>query len=67
MMTSLANAPDFLTVPEVAVILRTHANTVYARIQDGTLPAVRFGRRLVVPRAAIERLMSEALEEVPSE
>jgi excisionase family DNA binding protein len=32
-------------------------NTAYARATDGTLPTIRFGRRLLVPKAALDRLL----------
>jgi excisionase family DNA binding protein len=33
------------TVEDVAKILRVHANTVYKRIKDGSLPAFRVGHQ----------------------
>lgn len=56
-------APNKLTLSahEVAEVLGVSLLTVRRRIADGTLPAVRIGRRIVVPRAALERwLDSEA-------
>lgn len=49
--------PLVLTVPEVAVLLgisRTHAYELAAR---GEIPALRLGRRIVVPRRGLERLL----------
>jgi len=46
-----------LTVTEVAVALgisRTHAYELVAR---GELPSLRLGRRIVVPRRSLERLV----------
>ena len=37
--------PDFLTVAEVAQIIRASDMTVYRLIDAGTLPAYRFGKR----------------------
>jgi excisionase family DNA binding protein len=47
-----------LTVPEAAVALgisRAHAYELVARQE---LPALRLGRRVVVPRRALERLLN---------
>ena len=43
-MDSLATAePHFLTVPEVARLLRCSKPTVYRRIASGEIPALRLG------------------------
>lgn len=49
-----------LTVPEAARVLGIGRNACYERIHEGTLPAIRLGRRLVVPKAGLERLLSGA-------
>ena len=46
---------DFMTVAEVAALLRVHPVTVRRQIHCGRLPAVRIGRRIRVPRAAVEQ------------
>lgn len=46
-----------LTVPEVAEVLGISSDTVYSEIRKGRIPAVRFGRRLLVPCEAIDRLL----------
>lgn len=56
----LADCPDVLTVPEAASILRLSRNGVYAAVQAGQLPVIRMGRRILVPRAALEQLLSVA-------
>ena len=48
-----------ITVPEAARILGISRGLAYQMARDGTLPVLRFGRRLVVPWAAIERLLQE--------
>ena len=50
-----------LTVREAAAYLRLGLNTTYEAIRRGELPAVRVGRRLLVPRAALERLLAESM------
>lgn len=43
----------FLTVAEVAELMRVSAMTVYRMVQSGELPAVRFGRSYRIPEAAV--------------
>ncbi len=43
----------FLTVAEVADLMRVSAMTVYRMVQSGDLPAVRFGRSYRIPEAAV--------------
>ncbi len=56
----LANAPDVLTVPEVARLLRLNRNTVYDLIRSKALYAARIGHSLRVPRAALEEFLDGA-------
>jgi excisionase family DNA binding protein len=46
-----------LTVEEAAAILGIGRGSAYEAVQTGALPALRIGRRLVVPTAAIHRLL----------
>jgi len=46
------------TVEEAGRLLGLSRNTAYARATDGSLPTIRFGRRLLVPKAALDRLLS---------
>lgn len=39
-----------MTVDEVAVELRISRGLAFAAVRDGTLPSVRVGRRILVPR-----------------
>ncbi len=48
----------FLTVAEVAELMRVSAMTVYRMVQSGELPAVRFGRSYRIPEAAVVELVS---------
>ena len=50
---SLADA-RFLTVAEVADMMRVSRMTVYRLVHSGDLPAVRFGRSFRVPESAVE-------------
>ena len=42
-MATAATRETFLTVPEVARLLRVSEPTIYRRVSDKTLPAVRVG------------------------
>jgi excisionase family DNA binding protein len=56
----MAELPDmrFLTVAEVAEIMRVSKMTVYRLVHAGDMPAVRFGRSYRVPEQAV----TEALQ-----
>jgi excisionase family DNA binding protein len=49
---SLADA-QFLTVAEVADMMRVSRMTVYRLVHSGDLPAIRFGRSFRVPESAV--------------
>lgn len=44
----------FLTVAEVAEMMRVSNMTVYRLVKSGELPAVRFGRSYRIPETAVE-------------
>jgi excisionase family DNA binding protein len=48
------------TVSEVAAVLGISRTTAYECIHRGEIPARRFGRRVVVLRHELERLLGEA-------
>jgi excisionase family DNA binding protein len=58
--TNLDELPDVLTAPEVARILRLGRNTVYEYLRTGAIPSIRIGRRLLIPKAAVQRLLESA-------
>src|SRR5437588_9181778 len=47
----------FLTVAEVAAILKLNQQTVRNWIDQGSLPALRVGRRVRIRRSDLERLL----------
>jgi excisionase family DNA binding protein len=51
------------TVPEVAQILGVGRNTAYESCRAGEIPTVRVGSRVLVPRAAIEAMLSVESDE----
>jgi excisionase family DNA binding protein len=53
----------FLTVAEVAVIMRVSKMTVYRMVHSGELPAVRVGRSFRVPEQAVHDYLRAAFIE----
>lgn len=53
-----------LSVEEAARALGLGRNSAYQAVRRGEIPVIRIGRRLVVPKAALERLL--AGERVPA-
>ena len=49
-----------LSVEEAAKVLGIGRNNAFEAARMGTLPTLRFGKRLVVPRAALMRLLGES-------
>ncbi|MBF6556996.1 MAG: helix-turn-helix domain-containing protein [Acidimicrobiales bacterium] len=46
-----------LTVDEVAYLLNISRGLAYELVARGELPAIRLGRRIVIPRVAMEELL----------
>jgi excisionase family DNA binding protein len=51
---------QFLTVAEVAAIMRVSKMTVYRLVHSGELPAVRVGRSFRVPEKAVHEYLEGA-------
>jgi excisionase family DNA binding protein len=49
---------ETLTVAEAGRVLGIGRNAAYDAVARGQLPAIRIGKRLVVPRAALDRLLT---------
>ncbi len=47
------------TVSEVAVLLGISRGLAYQMVRAGTIPAIRLGKRLLVPRRALKRLLED--------
>jgi excisionase family DNA binding protein len=60
-----ADADAFLTVAEVAQVLKLNQQTVRNWIDRGELPAVRVGRRVRIRRADFERLLAAGYQPAP--
>jgi len=46
-----------LTVDEVAYLLNISRGLAYELVARGELPAIKLGRRIVIPRVAMEELL----------
>lgn len=56
----------FLTVAEVADLMRVSSMTVYRLVRSGELPAVRFGRSYRIPETAVAAAVERpAAQHVP--
>lgn len=47
-----------LSVEETARLLGIGRNLCYDRVKTGEIPVIRIGRRLLVPRSALEKLLA---------
>jgi excisionase family DNA binding protein len=58
LLTSQSEPRRTYSVEEAAKILGVCRNSAYALAKSGELPTVRLGRRLLVPREALDRLLA---------
>ena len=49
-----------LTVSEVAQLLGLSRNSAYQGVMKGEIPSVRVGKRILVPRIALEKMLESA-------
>lgn len=54
---NLSDAPEVMTVPEVATVLRIARNNCYALVRSGRLRSVRIGRSIRVPRHCVTEFL----------
>jgi len=59
-MVTTAGESLVLTIHEAAKILRIGRSAAYEAARTGELPVIQFGRRKLVPRAALEKLLMNA-------
>jgi excisionase family DNA binding protein len=64
-MNSADPEDSFLTVAEVAGILKLNQQTVRNWIDQGSLPALRVGRRVRIKRSDFERVLAESYTSGP--
>ena len=51
-----------LTVMEAAEELGISRGSAYEAVRSGQIPTIRIGRRLIVPRAAFDKMLEQAGE-----
>ncbi len=49
-----------ITVPEAAAMLGLSKNFVYKLVNERQLPVIIFGKRKLIPRAALEKMLEKA-------
>lgn len=61
-MNNQGNGNDslVLTPIETAKLLRIGRGTTYEQIRCGTIPSIRIGRKILIPRAALMRMLETA-------
>jgi len=64
-MTLDDDLPAILTVDQVAVLLGISRGLAFAAARSGELPVVRIGRRILVPRDQLRRMLDPAQNRVP--
>ena len=50
-----------VTVPEAAEMLVISRNFAYQLVREGKLPSIRFGKRILIPRAALDKMMEKCV------
>ncbi len=54
-----------LSVEETAKLLGIGRNLCYDRVKTGEIPVIKIGRRLLVPRRALEKLLEQGQPVTP--
>jgi excisionase family DNA binding protein len=62
-MTTAEDDRLVLTVTEAAQLLKIGRSCAYEAVRNGQLPVIRMGRRILVPRAALERLLENGSQD----
>jgi excisionase family DNA binding protein len=52
-----------ITVPEAAEMLGISRNFAYELVKQKQLPVIRFGKRLLIPKVALEKMLEEGVTE----
>jgi len=63
-MTRDLSGVRFLTVGEVADMMRVSTMTVYRMVHAGELPAIRFGRSFRIPESAVVTAIETPIADV---
>ncbi|MET3809906.1 helix-turn-helix domain-containing protein [Arthrobacter sp. UYEF3] len=60
-----ADPPTYLTIAEVAAIMRVSNMTVYRLVKSQALAAVRFGKSYRIPESAVEGYIRRSATTIP--
>ena len=60
MVVRTADDSVVMTVKEAAALLRISKGLAYEMVRQGSLPTIRLGRRILVPRSALEQMLNAA-------
>jgi len=58
-MDEKPNESLVLDVPEAGRLLHLSRATAYSLVNQGVIPSIRFGKRIVVPRAALLKMLED--------
>lgn len=58
--TEIVDLPLILSVGEAAAVLRIGRAAAYNLVRVGTLRSIRVGRKILIPRAAIDEFIGSA-------
>jgi len=50
-----------MTVPEAAARLGLSRNFAYELVKQGQLPVIRFGKRILIPKIALEKMLEKGV------
>ena len=50
------NIPVAFTVAEMLKVVPLGKNSAYAAIKNGVIPSIRIGRKILIPRRALEKM-----------
>ena len=48
-----------LTVKETGKLLRIGRTNMYSAVKNGQIPSIRIGKRILIPKAALDKLLHE--------
>jgi excisionase family DNA binding protein len=54
----MGNERQTLKIEEAAKVLGISRNTAYEAVKSGQLPTIKIGRRFLVPKAALDRMLN---------
>jgi len=52
-----------VTVPEAAEMLGISRNFAYQLVREGKLPSIRFGKRILIPKVALEKMLEKGVSQ----